>query len=254
MAAACGCQGNPPCRIAIHSAPPEHVGLGTGTQLGLAVAAGVYPLLSTVPASAEQLAAIAGRGARSAIGTHGFASGGLLFEQGKHADEALSSLTERSPLPEAWRFVLCWPDDHRGLSGDAEREAFGRLPDVPSETTRMLTSIAKQEVLPAAAAGDVNAFGDAVYRYGHAAGMCFADYQPGAFASPRVQALVNAIRALGVPGAGQSSWGPTVFAVVGDETRAGALVAQLKADAQFAKLSCLIAAPNNRGAEVTFHA
>ena len=73
VAAACGWKGDPPCAIQIEAAPPEHVGLGTGTQLGLAVAAALQPLLSPAPASVEQLAAMVSRGVRSAIGTHGFA-------------------------------------------------------------------------------------------------------------------------------------------------------------------------------------
>ena len=47
---ALGHPGDPPCRIQIESAPPEHVGLGTGTQLGLAVASALHPLLMTQPA------------------------------------------------------------------------------------------------------------------------------------------------------------------------------------------------------------
>ena len=37
----------PECRLDIESAPPEHAGLGTGTQLGLAVAAGLEMLFGS---------------------------------------------------------------------------------------------------------------------------------------------------------------------------------------------------------------
>jgi len=63
-------------------------------------------------------------------------------------------------------------------------------------------------------------FGDSVYRYGHQAGMCFAARQGGPFASPRIGALVSTIRGLGVRGVGQSSWGPTVFALLPNEAEA----------------------------------
>ena len=55
----------------------------------------------------------------------------------------------------------------------------------------------------------------------------------------------------GVAGVGQSSWGPAVFAVVGDADRAKALAARLRA--QFSNLlesSVFIAQAMNHGAEV----
>src|SRR5258708_792538 len=59
------------CRIEIESAPRDHIGLGTGTQLGLAIAAGLRALHSLPPASPADLAQLAGRCQRSSIGTHG---------------------------------------------------------------------------------------------------------------------------------------------------------------------------------------
>ena len=174
----------------------------------------------------------------------------MLFEQGKFSDESLSPLAQRVAIPDAWRFVLFWPEDRRGLSGESEREAFGLLPAIAPETTRMLTAIAMKEILPAAEAHDVAAFGDAIYRYGHSAGLCFGKYQLNAFASGRVAALVDAIRQLGVSGVGQSSWGPTVFAVMPDEERAQALARRMETGGQFPSISWLIASPANRGAEV----
>ncbi len=73
----------PACRLDMVEAPPEHVGLGTGTQLALAVAAGLNAFRGQPPKSAAELAALTGRGARSAIGTYGFLHGGLLVERGK---------------------------------------------------------------------------------------------------------------------------------------------------------------------------
>lgn len=80
--------------------------------------------------------------------------------------------------------------------------------------------------------------------------MCFAQQQQGAFASARVAALVDAIRKLGISGAGQSSWGPTVYAVTPDEDRAAALVRQLEAAGQIDSGRSMLTSPNNRGATI----
>jgi beta-RFAP synthase len=204
----------PSCHITVQETPPEHSGLGTGTQLVLAVTAGLNAFLGDAPLDAEDLAAYSGRGLRSAIGTYGFLQGGLLVESGKTADELLSPLEYRVELPEAWRFVLVSPSGERGLAGEAERAAFNRLPPVPTEVTANLRAAATEVLVPAAEAGDFVRFSQSLYRFGHLAGLCFGAYQQGAFASERVAAIVARIRELDTPGAGQSSWGPTVFAAV----------------------------------------
>ena len=217
----------PGCTVEVVSAPPEHVGLGTGTQLTLAVVAGLDRFRAVEPLDVVELAHLAGRAARSAVGTYGFAQGGLLIEPGKLDCEPVAPLEHRIDLPDAWRIALVIPAQQRGLSGDAERAAFGNLPAVSAETTAALVAELAEELIPAATEGQFERFSESLYRYGHAAGMCFAARQGGPFASPRVAMLVETIRSLGIRGVGQSSWGPTVFAVLPNEAAADDLLARL---------------------------
>lgn len=218
----------PPCSIEVVDAPPEHVGLGTGTQLALSVTAGLNAWCGRAPLDAARLAELAGRGGRSAIGTHGFLHGGFLVESGKQPDDLLAPLEHRAPLPAGWRFVLIAPAGPIGLSGEAERTAFRELPPVAPEVTSELRREVCEAMRPAADAGDLARFSRSVYRFGHRAGMCFAARQGGPFAGPRVAKLVESIRALGVEGVGQSSWGPTVFALLESDESARRLVDQLQ--------------------------
>jgi len=71
-----------PARIEVVSTAPEHAGLGVGTQLSLGVARGLYELAGLPPPTAEQLAALTGRGRRSGVGLHGFRLGGLIVDGG----------------------------------------------------------------------------------------------------------------------------------------------------------------------------
>jgi len=240
---------DPRCQLEVLSAPREHAGLGTGTQLGLAVAAGISRFLGADDLPPARLAQLAGRGERSAIGTYGFAQGGLLVEAGKRPGETLSPLTARVELPEAWRFVLIKPHDATGLHGQAERAAFESLPPVPRATTAELCREVQMHLLPAAAAGAFAEFSASLYRYGHRAGMCFAENQGGPFASRRLANLVAAIRSAGVEGVGQSSWGPTLFALLGDAAAAREFVARFE-DLWPEPVELTIAAPNNCGATV----
>lgn len=240
---------DPQCRLEVLSAPPEHAGLGTGTQLGLAVAAGVSRFLGAADRSPIRLAQLAGRGERSAIGTYGFTHGGLLVEAGKRPGEPLSPLTARVELPAAWRFVLIRPHAAIGLHGQAERAAFESLPPVPRETTAELCRETQMHLLPAAACAAFAEFSASLYRYGHRAGMCFAANQGGPFASGHLAKLVAAIRESGVEGVGQSSWGPTLFALFGDAAAAREFVSRF-ASIWAEPVELTIAAPNHCGATV----
>ncbi len=126
------------CHIEVKSAPPEHAGLGSGTQLAMAVAAGLGALAGDPRREPVRWARLLGRGERSAVGTHGFALGGLLVEGGKLEREGVSPLISRTELPAEWRFVLLIDREERGLSGAAERRAFADLPPVPQESTAEL--------------------------------------------------------------------------------------------------------------------
>jgi beta-RFAP synthase len=218
----------PSCRIEVLEAPPQHVGLGSGTQLALAVVAALNALAGHYTLDAATLAMLSGRAERSAIGTYGFLHGGLLMESGKLPHEAISPLERRVELPTQWQFVLVTPRHERGISGDAERQAFEQLPPVPPDTTAALRTELTERLFPAAQRGDFAAFSESLYRYGHAAGLCFAAAQSGAFATPRVAQLVETIRSLGVRGVGQSSWGPTVFAAVENAAAGESFVGKLR--------------------------
>ncbi|REJ69705.1 MAG: hypothetical protein DWQ31_03640 [Planctomycetota bacterium] len=221
----------PPCRIEVIAAPRPHTGLGSGTQLGLAVAAALDRYRGCPVRDIEELAAVSGRGQRSAVGAHGFVQGGLLFEEGKLPGEMLSPLAERVALPDEWRFVLFSRDAVEGQSGTAEQESFARLPPISGEVTARLRSEIVESMLPAARQGDRAAFGESLDRYGSTAGACFAAAQGGVYASAESARLVERLRTAGVVGVGQSSWGPTIFALAANAGEAETIVELVEREA-----------------------
>jgi beta-ribofuranosylaminobenzene 5'-phosphate synthase len=235
-------------RITIHESIPSHRGFGGGTQLALAISAGARELLGLPRATAEELAALTGRGRRSAVGAHGFIHGGLVWETGRLPDEPLGQLAKRVSVPESWRVVLIDPGEQSGLSGPQELTAFEQLPPIAHEVTDELQQIAEQQILPAAERGDFNTFSEAIYDYGRTAGECFAPVQGGPYASDAIARTIAAIREFGVKGAGQSSWGPTVFAITEDERQAESLRSHLAEQDATRRCSTSITAPANHGA------
>lgn len=213
-----------PFQVLVEQCPDEHTGLGVGTQLGLAVAKALAVESGLGGLPADELAARVGRGERSAIGVHGFDRGGLLVEAGKGAGEAVAPLAAHAALPAAWRVVLFRPPAP-AWHGDRERAAFASASAGDPEGLRRL---ADDAILPAARAGDAAAFGEAVHEFNRRAGEPFARAQGGPYASPAVADLIAELRSRGTRGVGQSSWGPTVFAVVPDADTALSLVLQYR--------------------------
>lgn len=238
----------PACRLEIESLPRMHVGLGVGTQLGLSVAMGLNAFWQMGEVSPIAVTQCVGRGLRSAVGTHGFFHGGLILELGKTPEESVSPLARRVVLPTAWRFVLMCLREGEGLYGTGEQQAFASLPAVPAEICQALQREASEHMLPAAEAGDFHEFSESVYRFGYQSGSSFAAVQGGAYNGPQLTQLVNHIRSLGVGGVGQSSWGPTLFAVCRDQIAARKLAASLADENSLRQADIWIAEPCNHGA------
>ena len=214
--------------VEVREAIPPHVGLGSGTKLGLAIALGVAELAG-VPADPQQLADATGRGARSSVGCWTFVAPGLVVEAGVHADGSISPLVARHLMPERWRCVLVLPLDAEGLSGEAEERFFDRLRERPAgepSVSRLLLSA----LLPGLVTGDIEEFGAALSALQREIGSMFAAQQGGVF-HPRAAALVDALLELGVVAVGQSSWGPSVYGIVDGADRAADVAARLRASA-----------------------
>ena len=212
--------------LRVVEAIPPHVGLGSGTKLALAVAQALAALEErTVDAPA--LAQAAGRAARSAVGMWTFALGGLVVEGGvRPGVDRPAPLLAHHPVPEEWRCVLVVPAAEPGLSGIAENEAFQQL--TPSaERSASIAQLVLTALLPALVERDLEEFGAALTRVQELVGDAFATVQGGRF-HPRAGAVVEALLRNGAAGAGQSSWGPAVYGVVGSEAAGRELAGRME--------------------------
>jgi len=205
-------------RVHVHRALPPHAGLGSGTQLGLAVARALAEVHG-LPSPAADLARAVGRAQRSAIGTWTFAGGGLVVEGGRrHAAESVAPLLARLPFPPTWQCVLAVPDAAAAMSGAAEAAALAQLPPPPAHDVARVAHLVLMALLPALADGDLATFGGALTEIQVLTGRWFAEVQGGTYAPGASQELVRRMSEWGAVGVGQSSWGPTVYGIVdGDE-------------------------------------
>ena len=204
-------------RLTVHRALPPHVGLGSGTQLALAVARALAEIHG-VNTDAPGLARAVGRAQRSAIGTFTFAGGGLVLEGGRYPETGrVSPLLARLPFPPAWRCIVAVPHASPGVSGHAEAAAFAQLPPAPEREVERVAHLVLMALLPAVADGDLARFGPALTEIQSITGRWFAPAQGGTFTPGPSEELVRCMAEWGASGVGQSSWGPTVYGIVEGE-------------------------------------
>jgi beta-RFAP synthase len=202
-------------QLHVQASASEHAGLGTGTQLGLAVARAIGELTGQRTDSVT-LAKHVGRGLRSALGVHGFERGGFLVEGGKKTDTAIAPLLVRHDFPDDWRILLITPRNLAGTHGRREIEAFADLATLERNERRTdeLCRLVLLGMLPALVERDLNVFSEALYEFNRQVGEMFQPAQGGVYAHPRIEEIVMMLRKVHIHGVGQSSWGPTIFVIV----------------------------------------
>ncbi len=242
-----------PHAIRVEACAPEHCGLGTGTQLALAVGRALTISRGEGAEDAMAIARILGRGKRSAIGIHGFERGGFLVDGGQDATSEVAPLLVDFDFPVTWRVLLVIPEGMRGLHGTAERQALGSLQARGNSlaVTDALCRLVLLGMLPALVSVDVQAFGAALTDFNARVGNLFAPAQGGTYAHPRLAAIVDYLQANGAAGVGQSSWGPTLFAVVGDQEQAERLAHKARQYFDLSTTEISVVEACNHGALVT---
>ncbi|HMF20313.1 MAG TPA: beta-ribofuranosylaminobenzene 5'-phosphate synthase family protein [Gemmataceae bacterium] len=230
-------------RLQVERCAPQHIGLGTGTQLGQAVAKAVA-LECRQDIDALDLGRRVGRGKRSALGIHGFARGGFLVEGGKGPNSDIAPLLARTDFPEDWKIVLVLPRGESGCHGGVEEQAFLNLRSGPTDVLCRLVLLG---MLPALLEVDLPAFGEALYEFNLRVGEMFRPIQGGIYAHDRSAAIVEFVRGKKIAGVGQSSWGPAIFAIV-ERDRADWLAGNLREQFGFSTDEVLVTQACNSGA------
>ncbi len=236
--------------VHIEEAIPEHVGLGSGTQMSLAIGmalSGFYGLGLSV----RDIAALTYRGQRSGIGIGVFEQGGLVVDGGRGDNTITPPVLSHMDVPEDWRFILVFDERGQGLHGQQEVQAFKELPPYAQQEAQRLCYLLLMQGLPAVAENDIAKFGDAITQLQQSVGEHFASVQGGVFTSAEVAEAINWFQEQGAVAIGQTSWGPTGFCAIAGADLAESLVQQAKLEFKhFDKLSFMVASARNSGGEI----
>ena len=234
----------------LHEYEP-HVGLGSGTQISLAVAK-AYAELYGIEKSVNELAYTVGRGGTSGIGVAAFSVGGFVVDGGHSRKEKRdflpSSASKASPPPlisrldfPEWKIFLAVPGK-KGFYGHKEVNLFQENCPIPLEEVRELSHLILMRLLPSVVEEDIRAFGDALWRIQH---LGFKRIEVDQYGDKIWSVMRNARDVF--PAVGMSSTGPTIYCIT-DSGRKGDLESILKeAEMDFVVFETLA---RNRGADV----
>jgi len=207
----------PGAEVHVVESYPRHVGLGSGTQLSLAVARGICEAYG-ISASVRELARVVGRGGTSGIGVAAFEGGGFILDGGHSRQEKPeflpSSASCAKPAPVVlrrdfpdWEVALVLPEPQRRVFGTREVNIFQRFCPVPISQVERLSHIILMKLLPALAEEDISAFGEAVNLIQHTG---FKEVEL-MLQAPNVREILELCQRLSY-GAGLSSFGPVIYA------------------------------------------
>jgi beta-ribofuranosylaminobenzene 5'-phosphate synthase len=213
--------------VCVQESIPAHMGLGSGTQLALAIGLALARLYG-LEIPLQEMAHHLERGIHSGIGLEAFHSGGFVIDGGKAMDGGggVPPLLIRYPFPEGWFFVVVISEpEHKGVSGRDETSAFRGLPSPSADLVGRICRLLVMKMLPALVERCVIDFGGALTEIQRLVGDCFSSQQVGGrFAHPLAGKVIEHMLEQGAHGAGQSSWGPTVYGLVEGEEEAERLV------------------------------
>ncbi|OGV77667.1 MAG: GHMP kinase [Methylotenera sp. RIFCSPLOWO2_02_FULL_45_14] len=233
---------------------PEHAGLGSGTQLALAIGTALSQLYG-LNLTTTEIAKLTGRGGRSGIGIGAFDYGGLLIDGGRisSADNVMLTpppLLARYNFPEDWRILLIFDATQPGIHGEQEKIAFTQLPVFSENLAAHLCRHVLMQAMPALIERDLTAFGHSIQTLQTHVGDYFAPVQGGRYASKLVGEVLQHLETVGAACFGQSSWGPTGFAVFENAHEAEKHMQQLKAKFADQALNWMICSACNHGAKL----
>ena len=242
---------------------PSHIGLGSKTQLSLAIGTAIATL-KNMDIPTKEITKLVQRGGTSGIGWRGFEKGGFIldgghdFGSGKEKESFLpsSSSSEANPaltilrydIPENWRFVLVVPNVKIGANGEEEVAIFKKYTPIPQEEVNEVSHQILMKILPGLLQNNLSCFGEGLKRIQNIGFKKIEiDLQ-----SEFVKNLLNFFKEKGVKAYGMSSFGPSIVGITESDDEAEKLKASVEEFIKDVGGYIYLCKPNNTGAKIEF--
>ncbi len=243
---------------------PSHVGLGSKTQLSLAIATAIMKLKKVSHLTTDDLTKLVERGGTSGIGWRGFETGGFIldgghdFGKGKEKETYLpsSASTSADPaltisrynIPDNWRFLLVIPDVKKGAYGDEEIRVFQKHAPIPRNEVNEVSHQIIMKILPGLIKNDLKCFGEGLKRI---QSIGFKKIEIG-LQHEIVKELLHYFDEYGLKAYGMSSFGPSVVGILESDSEAEELLKKVQKTQRNGGGHIYIGKPNNSGAKIEY--
>jgi beta-ribofuranosylaminobenzene 5'-phosphate synthase len=240
---------------------PEHLGIGSKTQLSLAIGTAISKL-EGIDVPIEKITKIVGRGGTSGIGWRGFEQGGFILDGGhdfgknKEKETFLPSSASNSanpaltliryPIPENWRFIEIFPNVKKGAYGEEEVNVFQEFTPINQEEVNEISHQILMKILPGLIRNDLDCFGQGLNRI-QKIGFKKIEIE---LQHPLIKKLMKFLENERVKAYAMSSFGPCVVAITEDDESAEILKTKCEEFIKDIGGTVLIAKPNNTGAVI----
>lgn len=209
-------------KVYVESEVSPLAGLGYVTTVALAIGMGITKLYG-LSMSLEDIATIARRGMLTALGLYAFKYGGFIVEGGfktEALDKSIPPLIFRGEVPDDWRFVVAVPEQPLKniieMREKYEDNILQNLRRAPPQFSSSLCRIVLMKIIPSFLEKDLRGFIHGLWLLNSMLGEFWSIYQGSRYCCPIVEKGIE-IMMNKAGGACQSSWGPTIYTIVGKD-------------------------------------
>ncbi len=233
--------------VNIEKLTPEHIGLGSGTQLALSIGMAINKL-NNLNLSIIEIGRMLNRGIRSSVGLSNFVHGGFIIDLG--IENNFFSNLSKINFPDKWKIILIIHERNKGIYGSKEIKAFTKLKK-STKNIFNLQSLVLKETYPYLVEKNFNAFSESITKIQGYMGKYFNKIQGGKYSSKIVSKVINFSKETKIKGYGQTSWGPTGFILLSNKENAQKIKYRLeKKFANCNDLKFIICSGKNTGATI----
>ena len=225
--------------------PDSHIGLGSGTQLAMALEEGVskFYKFGTVKN-------IFSRKFRSGVGYNAYLKGGFIIDCPKNNSKSNELIFNRN-FPKKWKIILLFDRNIKGLSGKKESNFFSLKQS--NSNREKLSDIVLNEIIPSLIYEDFDIFANGLTRFQKLNSLFYSSIQKSYFLSNDIGKVIKKISRKFNVASGQSSWGPTSYIIVNPKTNLNEILSILdNTISMYNSLSYDVVSAANNGRRISY--
>ena len=193
-------------RIDCIESPQKHIGLGTGTQLILAIEEAISKFYRF-----NENINFFKRNYRSGVGINSYKNGGFIVDSPKN-NLLTNEIIFKAKFPKEWKIILLFDSKAKGLHGSSENRFFSA--DTTISLRKKLSDLTLNEIIPSIIYKDFDTFARSLTKFQELNSLFYSSIQKSSYLSHDIHKVIKKISMKFNVAAGQSSWGPTSYMLI----------------------------------------